>query len=375
MEKEYQICSRCIMDTSDPDIVFDKDGVCHHCHRYTELTTADKYLAKKKEGALSALVKEIKEKGRGKAYDCLIGVSGGVDSTYVAYLVKELGLRPLAVHLDNGWNSELSVANIEKVLNNLGIDLFTKVLDWEEFRDLQLAFLRSSTPDSEIPTDHAIFSLMYQIAAKEGIAYVLSGQNTATEGGWVPAWSQGHGDWKYIKSINKLFGSGKKLKTYPSYGLFKFVYYTMIRKTSWVRILDYIDYNKDEAMDILQNKLGWKYYGGKHYESIYTRFFQGYILPTKFGFDKRRLHLSSLIFSGQLTRDIAMEEIKKNDYPEELRKQDEEFLLKKFAISEDEFREIMQATPKSFWDYPSYKNSWLFKSKKLLGFYRSIKRT
>jgi N-acetyl sugar amidotransferase len=363
------------MDTSDPDIVFDEEGVCHHCHRYTSLITAPKYLAKKEDGALEKLVDEIKSRGKDKRYDCIIGVSGGVDSTYVAYLVKELGLRPLAVHLDNGWNSELAVANIEKVLNNLDIDLYTWVMNWEEFRDLQLAFLKSSTPDSEIPTDHAIFSLMYEIAAKEGIDYVLAGQNTATEGGWVPAWSQGHGDWKYIKSVNRLFGSGKKLKTYPHYGLFKFVYYTMIKKIQWVRILDYIDYNKDEAMDVLQNKLGWKYYGGKHYESVYTRFFQGFILPHKFGFDKKRLHLSSLIFSGQITRDEALAEMEKPDYPDELRQQDQEFLIKKFEISEEEFQGIMQAEPKSFWDYPSYKNSWLFKSKKLLNFYRSIKRS
>jgi N-acetyl sugar amidotransferase len=360
------------MDTSDPDIQFDQDGRCSHCDRYQNTILDESYTRKKQDGALDRLVGEIKQKGKGKAYDCIIGVSGGVDSTYVAYLTKKIGLRPLAVHLDNGWNSELAVSNIEKTLKTLSIDLFTYVMDWDEFKDLQLSFLKASTPDSEIPTDHAILALLYQLAARENIQYVLSGHNTATEGGGVAAWSQGHGDWLYIKSIQKQFGK-ISLKSFPHYGPFLYIYYTLIKKVRWHQILDYLNYDKSNALDVLQKELCWKYYGGKHYESIYTRFYQGYILPKKFGFDKKRLHLSSLIWSGQMSREQAMEEMKINEYSDDLQKQDRAFVIKKLGITEVEFEKIMNLPQKSFWDYPSYKK--IFKNKQLLSFYHSLKRS
>lgn len=372
MDKLYRICTKCIMDTTDPEIRFDENGICSHCHQYERTIHTRSYTSKKEAGALERLIEEIQKSSKGRKYDCIIGVSGGVDSTYCAYLTKKIGLRPLAVHLDNGWDSELAVSNIENTLKKLDIDLYTHVLDWEEFRELQLSFLKASTPDSEIPTDHAILALFYRIAARENVRYVLSGHNTNTEGGGVAAWSQGHGDWRYIKSIQKKIGH-KKLKNFPHYGPRMFLYYTLIKRIHWIQILDYFDYEKSRAMDIIQNELGWRPYGAKHYESIYTRFFQGYILPRKFGYDKKRLHLSSLVWSGQLTREQAFMELSRNDYPRDLQEQDKDYVLKKLEITSEEFEKIMTAEPKSFWDYPSYKKIF-HKYTKVLSIYHSLKR-
>jgi len=287
-------------------------------------------------------------------------VSGGVDSTFVAWKVKELGLRPLAVHLDNCWDSELAVHNIEKVLKKLDIDLYTHVLDWEEFKDLQIAFLKASTPEIEIPTDHAIIAVLYKAAEREGVRYVLRGANVATECILPSAWSQGHWDFKYIKYIHKKYGT-KKLKSYPHITFLKRIYYKTIKRIIEFNILNYLDYNKKEAMKIISEKLGWENYGGKHYESIYTRFYQGYILPVKFGFDKRKAHLSTLICSGQISRDDALEIIKKDPYPsEELKLQDKEYVIKKLGLSPEEFTNIMKMPAKKFCDYPSYSNSWWY---------------
>lgn len=371
MTKTYRICTKCIMDTSDPDINFDKQGICSHCYRYEGYVRSETYVKKKQPGALETLVEEIKRKGQGKPYDCIIGVSGGVDSTYAAYITKKLGIRPLAVHLDNGWDSELAINNIEKTLRTLNIDLYTYVIDWEEFRDIQLSFLKASTPDSEIPTDHAIIALLYKMAARYKIKFILAGTNTATEGGGVAAWSQGHADWGYIRAIQQLHGS-MLFKSYPHYNALAFIYYTIIKGIKWIDILDYVNYEKQNALNILQTKLCWKYYGGKHYESIYTRFFQGYILPQKFGFDKRRLHLSSLIWSGQLSRDQALDEMRKTDYPDDLQQQDKEYVTKKLGITNDMFEGLMNLPRRSFWDYPSYKK--IFKNQKIVAIYRFLKR-
>ncbi|HOK07959.1 MAG TPA: N-acetyl sugar amidotransferase [Syntrophales bacterium] len=373
MRKDYRICTRCIMDTSDPDITFDEEGVCSHCRRYERLVKSPEYLEKKKPGALDRLVAEIKAAGRGKPYDCILGVSGGVDSTYSAYLVKKLGLRPLAVHLDNCWNTSLAEANIRKATEILDIDLEICKVDWEGFRDLQLAFLKASTPDSEIPTDHALLACLYYVAAREGVRFIISGHNMATEGGGVPAWSQGHGDWRYIKGVHRLFGT-RRLGKYYHYGPWGFFYYTVLRRIRWVPLLDYIDYVKDEVVKVLKERLAWEPYEAKHYESVYTRFYQGYILPRKFGFDKRRLHLSSLVWSGQLSRAEALEEMVREHYPEEQLKLDKTLFLEKMGISAAEFEAIMKAPTRTFWDYPSYKRLPLFRSKTLRKLYHRLKR-
>lgn len=350
---EFKICKRCIMDTTDPDIEFDENGICNHCKRAEKLINERTYIdLDVRKNKLDELVAKIKSEGKGKPYDCIIGVSGGVDSTYVAYEVKRLGLRPLAVHLDNGWNSELAVSNIEKTLNSLGIDLFTYVIDWEEFKDIQLSFLKASVPDGEVPTDHAIIAILYKMANKYNIKYILNGVNFATESIIPLKWGYGYFDYKYISAVQKKFGI-KKIKTYPHIELPYLFYSMFFKKVSFVPFLDLIDYNKEAAMELIQKDLGWVYYGGKHYESIYTRFFQAYILPRKFNIDKRKGHLSSLIVSKQMERSVALEALKKPICDEQMLKQDYEYTLKKFDISVEDFESIMKLPLMTFENYPN----------------------
>lgn len=359
------------MDTSDPDITFDEQGICSHCHTYRTELPKRVYHGTEAEQRLGALVDAIKNAGRNKAYDCIVGVSGGVDSTYVAYIVKNLGLRPLAIHFDNGWNSELAVSNISKTLDTLGIDLHTYVIDWEEFRSLQIAFLRAATPDGEVPTDHAISALLFNEAAKRGISYIISGMNYATESSAVPAWAYGHMDWRYIRSVNRIFGSAK-LKHYPHIGFLKLAYYSLVRRIRVVAILNYLEYNKAEALTLLQDKLGWQYYGGKHYESVYTRFYQGYILPRKYNVDKRIAHLSALINSGQISRADALAEMEHNAYISDgLAEDDKIYVQKKLGFKPTEFEAVLALENRSFRDYPnSY--SFVVKLKKLVNTLRKV---
>lgn len=351
MNTIYKVCTRCVMDTTDPEIQFNENGVCNHCLEYEESVSKNVISGDEGRNRLKEIIHNIKRDGANKEYDCIIGVSGGVDSSFVAYKVKELGLRPLAVHLDNGWDSELAVSNIHNVLEKLDIDLFTHVIDWEEFKDLQLAFLKASTPDSEIPTDHAIFAILYRMAVKKGIKYVITGCNVKTETHLPDAWSQGHFDGSYLKSVHKQFGN-MKLKTFPYMNFHTAFKYKRIMAR--IDILNYIDYVKRDAEKILEERLGWRPYGGKHYESIYTRFYQGYLLPKKFGFDKRKAHLSSLICSGEVSRDKALEELKKEPYPIEMQKEDKEYVIKKLGLTENKFEEIMNLPIRSYSEYPSY---------------------
>ena len=344
-----KICTSCVMDDTDPLIEFDQKGRCSYCNAYEERKKMFVPEGEEKQKAIREMVAFCKKAGHGKDYDCVIGVSGGVDSTYVAYLVKELGLRPLAVHLDNGWNSELAVSNIKNVLAKLGIELFTYVLDWEEFKSLQLAFLRASVPDAEIPTDHAIVALLRSIAAKEGIPLIW-GVNFSSESVLPRTWSQGHMDWAYIKKINKLFGS-HKLKSFPHYSVWKLIYYRRLIRQKTFNILNYVDYNKEAAKKQLIDDFGWKDYGGKHYESTYTRIFQSYILPYKFGFDKRKAHYSSLILAGQLSRVQAMELLEEPLYQKDQIEKDINYLAKKFQISRDEFDKILHAPPRKYEEF------------------------
>lgn len=367
--KSNQLCTRCIMDYSDPDITFDDKGVCNHCRRYDIELPKRVFRGEEAKIKLENQLSIIKKTGKNAEYDCLIGVSGGVDSTYVAYLVKELGLKPLAIHFDNGWNSELAVSNIQKTLDVLGVDLYTYVIDWDEFKDLQLSFLKASTPDGEVPTDHAIYALLFKEAQKRNIKYIISGMNFATESMSVPSWAYGHSDWKYIRNVHKIFGS-KSIKSYPHYTFFDLFRWAFISRIKVVSILNYVHYDKKEAMELLSEKLGWVYYGGKHYESVYTRFYQGYILPTKFGIDKTRGHLSDLINSGQITREEALEEIKISTYSGELLEQDKQFVLKKFDLTENDFDNIMNSNRKTFRDYPnSYET--VQKIKKIVNYLRT----
>lgn len=351
MSKPYRMCSRCVMDTSDPDITFDDQGVCCHCHRHDALIRRYVFAGEEGRRRVERIVQRIKREGSTKRYDCVIGVSGGVDSTFVAHTVKALGLRPLAVHLDNGWDSELAVKNIEQTMRILGIDLHTHVLDWEEFRDLQVAFLRASTPDSEIPSDHAIVSLMCLMAREVGVRHIVTGNNLRTETHLPPAWSQGHMDWRYIRSVHERFGT-KPLRSYPHLSLWKQLFVRVTMETT--NLLDYLDYSKTEAMSVLERELGWKYYGGKHYESVYTRWYQGYWLPRKFGYDKRRMHLSSLICSGELTRAEALDQLQAPTYDRALQEQDTAYVIKKLGLTEEELERLAALPKRSYWDFPSY---------------------
>jgi N-acetyl sugar amidotransferase len=329
------------MDTSDPEISFNSEGVCSHCQSYKEKKRTFVLPENQRKKRLHQIVNYCKNKGQGKPYDCIIGVSGGVDSTYVAYLVKSLGLRSLAVHLDNGWNSELAVSNIKSVMARLDIELYTYVLDWEEFKSLQLAFLIASTPDSEIPSDHAIVALMRQMAAKYDLP-IIWGVNFSSEAILPRAWSQGHMDWGYIKRVNLLFGT-KKLRDYPHYSIWKLMYYRRFKLQRTFEILNYIDYDKEAAKVFLMKELGWRDYGGKHHESIYTRIFQSYILPVKFGYDKRKAHYSSLILAGQMTRQEALELLNEPPFNKDKIDEDINYLIKKFQITRQEFENIMEA--------------------------------
>ncbi len=356
MPEKITMCTRCIMDTTDSSIGFDESGICNHCQKYDEVVNSYPFNSQQSiDFELEKMITRTKKNGEGKPYDCVIGVSGGVDSTYLAYIAKQKGLRPIAVHLDNGWNSELAVHNIEKVLKNLGIDLLTHVLEWDEFKDLQIAFLKASVSDAEIPTDHAISGILYKVARKYRIKTILLGTNIATESGLPFAWTYGVSDWMYINGIHQRFGT-RKLTNYPHFRFADEFFWKVFCGIKVFPILDFVPYNKANALDVLQNVLGWQYYGGKHYESIYTRFFQGYILPRKFNIDKRRAHLSSLIRSGQISRENAVEEMSAPTYPEDLQREDREYVIKKLGMTEQEFESIMAAPVKSYRDYPNYYN-------------------
>lgn len=349
-------CTRCVMNSVvDPNLVL-TDGICQHCSRYDQLLTSRIVPSDQRAGKLAALVKAVSRAGRKAPYDCIIGVSGGVDSSYVALQVKRLGLRPLAVHVDNGWNSALAVLNIERLLKKLDIDLYTEVLRLDEFYDLQRSFLHASTPDADIPADHAIQATLWRVARQHGIRYIVSGMNFATESISVPSWSYGHSDWRYIKDVHRKFGR-IRLRTYPHYGFATLGWTTFIRRVRIVSILNYLDFDKSRAITELSRELGWVPYAGKHYESIYTRWVQGYYLPRKFQIDKRYGHYSDLINSGLMERTAAISALEEVDYTEKQRREDEMLLRKKLSLSDDHFAEIVAARPASFREY---RNSYVF---------------
>ncbi len=359
----YRICTNCIMDTSDSEIRFDENGVCNYCNAFDADVRKKLELAQSGKGmeALSGILNEIKRTGRNREYDCIVGVSGGVDSTYAAYNAVKLGLRPLAVHFDSGWNSELAVNNIENIVKNLNIDLYTFVADWPEMQDLQLAYFKASVSNCDIPQDHAFLGALYRVAVERRIQYIISGGNNATEFILPKTWGYNASDARNLKAIHRRFGT-VKLKHYPSCSFFKrYLYYPYVKNIRIVRILDYLPYNKEEAKKIIIEKLGWRDYGGKHYESIFTKFFQAYYLPKKFGFDKRRAHLSSLIVSGQMTRENALREMEEPPSPPEKLKEDKEYVAKKLGITVEEFERILDTPIMSYKDFPS--NDWLFRLK------------
>ena len=365
---KYRICTRCIMDTSDPEITFDGQGRCNHCTAAIERMSRELLPPAARREAMERLAEVVRAEGRGKEYDCIIGVSGGVDSTTTAYFTKQLGLRPLAVHFDNGWDSELAVDNIRRTLNALGIDLFTHVVDWEEFRDLQLCFLKASVANAEAPTDHGITATLFRAAHRQNVRFILSGSNLATEAIMPHAWGHYNQDLRLLKALHRRFGT-RPLRTMPMIGISNYLVSVFLLGIRQIPFLNYIEYDKQEAKDMLAREIGWRDYGGKHYESIWTRFFQGYYLPVKFGFDKRKPHLSSLICSGQMTREHALEEIEKPVYPPELLRQDMQFVMKKLELDQAQFDAILGAPLRQASQYPS--NHFLFHE---MGRYKNVFR-
>jgi len=354
-----KICSRCVMDSDAIGIRFDENGICNYCKIHDQWNDSFPINEESSE-KLKKIIEKIKEDGKNKKYDCIVGVSGGVDSTYTLYYVKKMGLRPLAVHVDNGWNTELSVNNIKNAVSKLNVDLYTKVLDWEEFKDLQVSFLKATVPDVEIPTDIAIRSTLYKVAAKEKVKYIITGVSFRTEGKIPQSWT--YLDGKYIKDVQKKFGT-KKLKDFPNFTLFDRIYYNFIKRIKRVSFNYYIDYSKEKVKDILIKELGWRPYPGKHYESVYTRFIQSYLLPKKFNIDKRKVHYSALINSRQMTRQEALEKLKKPPYPEDKIEEDLEYVTKKLDLKKEEFEEIFNKPPKTFLDYKtSYSTIKLLKA-------------
>jgi len=341
------ICSRCVSDTTIPKIRFDGNGVCNFCKvndKLARIFPTDRG----RQQMLDDLVANIKATGRKKKYDCIIGVSGGTDSTYTLYSAKKLGLRPLAVHLNNTWDTEIATENIRKAVEKLEVDFREIHCDWEEFRALQIAFLKASVTDAEIPTDIAIFGVLLRVAAEEGTRYVLNGHSFRTEGIAPIGWT--YMDGRYIRSVYKQF-TGEKLKHFPNVNLGSYLYYAFLKRIRMVPFLNYFDYSKERAREVLERELEWTYYGGHHFESAYTYFVIVHLLMKKFGVDKRKIGFSAKIRSGQMTRQEALEQLKTPPpVPEGLTEQ----CIEKLGLSPEQFEAIMQAEPKAFSDYKTY---------------------
>ena len=356
--KKYQVCTNCVSDTSEPSISFDKDGVCNFCNDYFEITKTffHTLTLEEKSTKLKDYVDIMKKEGKGKEYDCIIGVSGGVDSSYVAYLVKQYDLRALAVHLDNGWDAELAVKNIENICKKIDIDLYTHVINWEEFKDLQLSFLKASVANAEAPTDHAIFAILFNLAHKYKIRWIIDGVNHNSE--YIREMKNGSGggyaysDLKQIMGIHKIFGK-MPLRTYPKMSYWKKLFYKYVIGIQQFSILDYIDYNKQDAQNFLIEELGWRSYGAKHHESLFTKWHQVVYLPKKFGYDKQRLHLSDLILSKQMTREQALQQLSKPPITALEQIELEEYVMKKFGLTKEEYQKILTDKPRSYKEYPN----------------------
>jgi len=339
MKPVNKICNRCVMDDSVKDIIFYDIG-CNFCENAIERIDNEIIKPNQRKQEIDKLKSMISSK---KKYDCLIGISGGVDSTYVAYLVKkELKLNPLAVHLDNGWNSKKSTKNIYDILKKLDIDLITHVIDWKEFRGIQQSLLRSNIQNFEIATDHAILATMIKTSLKYDIKYILHGGNVATESIMPSSWMEPNYDFSVIKKIVKKY-SKVKIKTLPHINVFTLFYALFIKKIKYVPLLNYFNYERDDAIEILKNKLGYDPYGEKHFESIVTKFFQSYLLPRKFNIDKRKAHLSSMIVSEQISRKKALKILAEPFYKDKVVESEEkEYFIKKLKISNEEFNAIIQ---------------------------------
>lgn len=359
-KRPYQRCTRCVMDTTDSKIVFDEDGVCDHCRNFDKNIKPFWNAHEENTDELMELAAKIRKAGEGKEYDCILGLSGGADSSYLAYIAKEvMHIRPLIFVVDTGWNLNVAVENIEKIVKGLDLDMYTEVINWKEMSDLQLSFFKAQISSQDFPQDHAIFAGLYNYAVKHHIKYVLTGSNSATE------FIRPRVEWLYLndlrmaKDIHKKYGK-RPLTTFPTCGMLKYrILYRYFYGMKRVYPLDYVVYNKSEVEKMLHEKYGWMRYENKHYENVFTRFFEGYYLPHKFGFDTRKNVYSNQILAGTMKRDEALELLKKPSYDPDLMEQDKEYIAKKLGISTEEFDEIIAGENKTPLDY---KNSmWLLK--------------
>jgi N-acetyl sugar amidotransferase len=378
MENKYQICTNCVMDTSDSKIVFDEKGVCDHCNDFYTNVKPNWNTDERGKSEMVSLAEKIKKEGQGKDFDCILGMSGGVDSSYLLHLaVKELGLRPLVFHVDGGWNSELAVNNIQVMIDKLGLDLYTEVINWEEMKDFQLAFFKSGVPHLDIPQDHAFVATLYNFANKYNIKYILNGGNISTECVRNPMEFLYYGtDMAQIRDIRRQFGKNKML-TYPFSPVLKHKFYLRyIKGVKVVKPLNYMPYVKEEALSLLAKEYGWTPYPQKHFESRFTKFYEGYWLTKRFGFDTRRVQYSSLILTGQMTRENALASLEKTAYNPEVIEEEFKYIATKLGISSDELQGYFTAPKKFYWDYKNQLSMFKTGAKilKFLGIERSIKR-
>jgi len=369
--KHYQTCTNCVMDTTDAKITFDDKGICDHCNGFYKNILPNWHTDEKGWQALQKIVDKIKKEGIGKDFDCIIGMSGGIDSSYLTYIAKEkLGLRPLVFHVDAGWNSQVAVNNIEKLVDKLGLDLYTEVIDWEEMRDLQLAFFKSGVPHIDTPQDHAFFAMMYNFAERYKVKYILTGANYSTECIRNPIeWMYYQSDSIQLRDIHNKFGT-RPLVNFPITSILRHkVFLRYIKRIRVVTPLNYIPYMKAEAMRLLVDNFGWQPYPQKHFESRFTKFYEGYWLPKKFGYDTRRVQYSSLILTNQMTREDALEKLSRPPYDEDTIAQDFEYVATKLGISVEELQRHMDSPNKSYKDYKSQQNIYSVGSRllKLLG--------
>ena len=354
-DRVYQICTNCVMDTTDAAIIFDREGMCDHCQTYYRDILPNWHVDERGEAVLSAIVEQIRNDGRGKDYDCIIGMSGGLDSSYLTYCAKSrFGLRPLVFHVDAGWNTEIAVSNIERMVDALGLDLYTEVIDWEEMRDLQLAFFKSGVPHIDAPQDHAFFATMYRFAENYDIRYILTGANYATECVRNPIeWMYHQSDSLQIHDIHRQFGT-VALKTFPLTTILRHkVFLRFVKGIQVIRPLNYVRYHKQDAMAFLQNRFHWQCYRQKHFESRFTRFYEGYWLPTRFGYDTRRVQFSSLILTGQMTRKEALAQLQQPSYVGIDVGAEMQYVANKLRITIEELQSYMDLAHKSYRDYRS----------------------
>lgn len=348
----YQICAKLVMDTSDPQISFDAQGICNHYHEFQNTVRPRWNTGPKGRRHLEEMVSSIKRSGKGREFDCIIGLSGGADSSYMLHvMVSEFGLRPLVFHVDAGWNSEVAVHNINCMIDKLGLDLFTEVINWGEVRNFQLAMFKSGLPNIDLPQDIAFIGVLFQYAAKHNIKYILNGGNISTECVGYPQQYYYFADMAMVRDVLKQFSAGK-LKTYPFTSIpYRKIYMPYVRGVKMAKPLNSMPYFKNEAMDTLRDTYGWKPYSQKHFESRFTRFLEGYWLPTRFGYDVRRVQFSSMILTGQMTRAEALEKLDESPYDIELINQDFDYIATKLGISNDELRSYHTMPIKFYWDY------------------------